>query len=198
LAGVAERLGDRCLVHKVDLTVAEEVGWVLSETALRFRRVDVLVNNAGTTEIGDYLSQTRLLANAVLPLMVKAEKGAIVNVATLGSLDGWGLAFYYAALSVISSLTRSLAMEFGAKGIRTNAVAPSVTAAELSTLNLNELPLHIRGPLERIPMGRGAQPYEVAGAVAFLASAEAGMVNGINLPVDGGLSALFDFTPFNQ
>jgi meso-butanediol dehydrogenase/(S,S)-butanediol dehydrogenase/diacetyl reductase len=194
LVKVANSLKDeRCLVQKADLTVDKEVASLVSDTALRFRRIDVLVNNAGTASTGDFLTQTRLLANEMMPLMVRAEKGAFVSVMTLGSLDGWGLTFYHAALSVLTSITRSMAKEFGPKGIRVNAVCPSITSAELDALNMEEIPRTLRGQFENIPMGRGAQPKEIASAIAFLASDEARVINGINLPVDGGLSTLFEF-----
>jgi meso-butanediol dehydrogenase/(S,S)-butanediol dehydrogenase/diacetyl reductase len=199
LARIASDLGgDRCFVQKADVTVEDDVAALAYEVTSRFRKVDVLVNNAGTVQIGDFLAQTQLLTRAVLPLMIRNEKGAIVNVSTLGNLEGWGLTFYYAGLSVIISLTQSLAREGGPKGIRTNAVCPCITAAELSGLNMNEIPGHLRAALERIPMGRGAQPRDVASAIAFLASDEASTVNGVNLPVDGGLSVLFEFMRFFQ
>jgi meso-butanediol dehydrogenase / (S,S)-butanediol dehydrogenase / diacetyl reductase len=199
LAKIASGLNsERCLVQTADLTVDKEVASLVSDTALRFRRIDVLVNNAGTASTGDFLTQTRLLSNAIMPLMVSAKKGAFISVTTLGSLDGWGLTFYHAALSVLTSITRSMATEFGPKGIRVNAVCPSITGAELDALNMEQIPRTLRGQFENIPLGRGAHPQEIASAIAFLASDEASVINGINLPVDGGLSALFEFSLFNR
>ena len=107
-----------------------------------------------------------------------------------------GLSFYNAAKGAVSNLTRSLALEFGAKGIRINAVCPTITFTELNTPIFERFPELLRRQLERIPLGRGAQPEEVASVIAFLASDDASFVNGVNLPVDGGVDASSGQAPF--
>jgi meso-butanediol dehydrogenase/(S,S)-butanediol dehydrogenase/diacetyl reductase len=88
----------------------------------------------------------------------------------------------------VTNFTRALALEFGGQGVRVNAVNPSLTRSDMTAAMFaqEELMAKFR---ERIPMGRAAEPAEVAAAIAFLASADASFINGVNLPVDGGVSA---------
>jgi meso-butanediol dehydrogenase/(S,S)-butanediol dehydrogenase/diacetyl reductase len=88
----------------------------------------------------------------------------------------------------VTNFTRSLALELGGQGVRVNAVNPSLTITEM-TQSMTQNQALMEKFQERIPMGRGAKPEEVASVIAFLASEDAAFVNGVNLPVDGGLSA---------
>jgi meso-butanediol dehydrogenase/(S,S)-butanediol dehydrogenase/diacetyl reductase len=115
--------------------------------------------------------------------------GSIVNVSSVSGTGGdWNLSFYNASKGAVSNLTRALALEMGGRGVRVNAVTPSLTATDVvAEITSNaELMEKFR---DRIPMGRAAEPREVAAVVAFLASEDASFVNGVNLPVDGGLGA---------
>ena len=100
----------------------------------------------------------------------------------------WGLAFYNASKGAVTNLTRALALELGGKGVRVNAVNPSLTATEV-TKSLEANQALVAKFVDRIPIGRAARPEEVAAVIAFLASEDASFVNGVNLPVDGGVSA---------
>ncbi len=95
---------------------------------------------------------------------------------------------YNAAKGAVTNLTRSLAMELGSKAVRVNAVNPSLTFTEM-TGGLKDDAALMAKFAERIPLGRGAEPAEVADVIAFLASDDARFVTSVNLPVDGGLSA---------
>lgn len=110
-------------------------------------------------------------------------------MSSVSGLGGdWGLSFYNASKGAVSNLTRAMAMELGAKGVRVNAVNPSLTLTDMTSgLSGNE---QLMGKFaDRIPLGRAARPEEVAAVIAFLASEDASFVNGVNLPVDGGVSA---------
>jgi meso-butanediol dehydrogenase/(S,S)-butanediol dehydrogenase/diacetyl reductase len=123
-----------------------------------------------------------------LPHLLKT-KGSIVNVSSVSGLGGdWGLSFYNAAKGAITNLTRSLALEYGSRSVRVNAVAPSLTSTE-ATVDLEKSDAVMAAFRERLPIGRSATPEEVAGVIAFLASEDAVFINGVNLPIDGGLHA---------
>jgi len=125
---------------------------------------------------------------AALPHLL-ASKGSIVNVSSVSGLAGdWNMSFYNAAKGAVTNLTRSLALELGDKGVRVNAVNPSLTFTDLTRGVKDDAGL-IAKFADRIPMGRGAEPEEIADVIAFLASHDARFVTGVNLPVDGGLSA---------
>ena len=98
------------------------------------------------------------------------------------------MSIYNAAKGAVCNFTRALAMDHGRDGIRINAVCPSLTRTNL-TEDMYQKPELMAKFAERIPLGRGAEPEEVADVIAFLASHDARFVNGVNLPVDGGLTA---------
>ena len=169
----------------------------------RFGRLDVLVNNAGVAPTGPFLEASvedwrKVMAidvdgvfyciRAALPHLLTA-KGSIVNVSSVSGLGGdWNMSFYNAAKGAVTNLTRSLALELGDKGVRVNAVNPSLTFTDL-TQDMKDDDGLMAKFADRIPMGRGAEPEEIADVIAFLASHDARFVTGVNLPVDGGLSA---------
>ncbi|KTS39887.1 3-oxoacyl-ACP reductase, partial [Methylobacterium indicum] len=120
---------------------------------------------------------------------LRQSKGCIINMSSVSGLGGdWNHSFYCAAKGAVTNFTRALAMDEAANGVRVNAVNPSLTYTAL-TAGMKEQPELIAKFEERIPMGRGAQPEDIAGAIAFLASEDARFITGVNLPVDGGLSA---------
>ena len=95
---------------------------------------------------------------------------------------------YNAAKGAVTNFTRALALEYGSRGVRVNAVAPSLTSTE-ATAEIEKSEALMVAFRERLPIGRAATPDEVAGVIAFLASEDALFINGVNLPVDGGLHA---------
>ena len=179
-----EALGRRALVHRADVTSRDEVEALAAATLETFGRIDGLVNNAGVMpespflEIGDAeweeVMRTDLFGafytcQAVLPQMVEQGSGAIVNIASrLGQIGFAGVAHYSAAKAGLIGLTKSLAKEFGPKGIRVNAVAPGVTLTDMGS-QVTEGEVGRRRQAE-LPLGRFGQPDEVANAVIFLLS----------------------------
>ncbi|MDB5371270.1 MAG: 3-oxoacyl-ACP reductase [Roseomonas sp.] len=195
--------GGQSLAHSADVSNEVEVLAMVETAIARFGRIDVLVNNAGVVTTGPLLDTTtadwrRVMATdldgvffctrAALPHLLES-RGCIVNTSSVSGTGGdWNMSAYNAAKGAVTNLTRSLAMELGGQGVRVNAVNPSFTATGMTADMLEDKAL-IQKFLERIPMGRIGQPEDVADVIAFLASDDARFVTGVNLPVDGGLSA---------
>jgi meso-butanediol dehydrogenase/(S,S)-butanediol dehydrogenase/diacetyl reductase len=195
--------GSKTLVHSGDVSDEGYVKRLVENTITQFGKLDVLVNNAGVAIFGPFAQTTtqdwrRLMATDLdsvyfscreaLPHLLKT-KGSIINVSSASGLGGdWGLSAYNAAKGAITNFTRALALEYGFRGVRINAVAPSLTTTE-ATSDLQKSDAVMAAFRDRLPIGRAATPEEVAGVIAFLASEDALFVNGVNLPVDGGLHA---------
>ncbi|GAA4855971.1 SDR family NAD(P)-dependent oxidoreductase [Saccharopolyspora rosea] len=190
-----------------DLGEAAVVEEVVSTAVGRFGRVDVLVNNAGIMDsfaaVADVtdaewerllrinLTAPFRLTRAVLPHMLAAGRGAIVNTASEAALRGSAAgAAYTAAKHGIVGLTRSLAVMYRGKGIRANAIAPGGTATGISV----DIDAEAHGPSVVMGyaanIGRVAEADEQAAAIVFLASDAASNINGAILPVDNGWSAV--------
>lgn len=194
---------ERTLVRTCDVSKFDAVQAFVAAVVERFGRIDVLVNNAGVAKGGSALDvplddwhatlATDLSGvfhgcRAALPELLKTQ-GSIVNVASVSGLGAdWDMCAYNAAKGGVVNLTRSLALDFGAKGVRVNSVCPSLTRSGMTEEMLKDGPLMDKF-MERLPLRRVAEPADIAGVVAFLASDDARFVNGVNLPVDGGVTA---------
>jgi meso-butanediol dehydrogenase/(S,S)-butanediol dehydrogenase/diacetyl reductase len=193
----------KVFVHETDVADPDAVQTLVAAAVETFGRLDILVNCAGVVPTGSLL-QTSLddwrrcmqvdvdaiffAIRAAVPHLVRV-KGTVVNVSSVSGLGGdWNMSAYNAAKGAVTNLTRSLALELGGQGVRVNAVCPGLTATEHTAGVVND-PSLLRQFQNRIPQGRIARPEEIASVIAFLASDEASFVNGVNLPVDGGLSA---------
>ena len=193
----------KSLVHPGDVSEEEYVKRLVEDTVAKFGKLDVFVNNAAIAIFGPFAQTTtqdwrKLMATDLdsvyfacreaLPHLLKT-KGTIINISSASGLGGdWGLSSYNAAKGAITNFTRALALEYGSRGVRVNAVAPSLTSTE-ATVDLEKSEAVMIAFRERLPIGRAATPNEVAGVIAFLASEDALFINGVNLPVDGGLHA---------
>jgi meso-butanediol dehydrogenase/(S,S)-butanediol dehydrogenase/diacetyl reductase len=204
LDAVAKGIGPgQSLVVTADVSKWEDVQQLVKTTVEHFGQLDVLVNNAGVAPSGalteasleDWRSVMSIDVDGVfygcraaMPHLLKS-RGSIINVSSVSGLGGdWGMSFYNAAKGAVSNFTRSLALEYGGQGVRVNAVCPALTKSELTADMADDQALMDKFA-ERIPMGRAAEAEEVADVIAFLASHDARFVNGVNLPVDGGLHA---------
>lgn len=184
-----------------DVTHPPAIEALIGQALAAFGRIDVLVNNAGISRTAPLEQVTLqawrevmavdvesvvLMTQAALPALL-ASGGSVVNIASVAGLGGdYAMTSYNAAKGAVVNLTRSMAVEFAARGVRVNAVAPSLTTTD-AVADISEDDLHAF--VSRIPMGRAAVPAEVAGAVAFLAGPDASFITGAILPVDGGLRA---------
>lgn len=136
-------------------------------------------------------------AMRALPEMVKNGGGSIVSTtSSAGTGAVLGLAAYGSAKTGVNSLMRSIAIEYGKQGIRTNAIAPSAASAGMLTW-LETLPGGVEGYAAKQPMGRLGKPEEIADAAAYLASDYASFINGVVIPVDGGIEAMLATTPMD-
>jgi len=162
--------------------------------------VDVLVNNAGLTRDGllarmsddDWrtvietnLSSVFYTCRAVTRPMMRKRRGSIVNISSIVGVHGnWGQTNYAASKAGIIGFTKSLARELGSRNIRANVVAPGYVSTRLTDVLPEEATAAM---VQQTPLGRVAEPEEIAGAVRFLASDEASFITGEVLLVDGGL-----------
>lgn len=204
LSRVAAQLeGEGHLTRATDVADLSDVQALFNEVATRFGRLDVLVNNAGIVKSGKVteleakdwkelmsvdLDGVFYCTRAAMPALI-ANKGSIINVSSVSGLGGdWGMSFYNAAKGAITNFTRALALDHGPDGVRVNAVCPSLTRSELTEDMLGDESLMAKFR-ERIALGRPAEPEDIGDVIAFLASDDARFITGVNLPVDGGLSA---------
>jgi meso-butanediol dehydrogenase/(S,S)-butanediol dehydrogenase/diacetyl reductase len=194
---------DQFLALKADVSKEAQVKSFVAAVMKKFGRVDVLVNNAGIfadgkldkartktwrNVMGTDLDGVFFMSRAVLPAL-KKTKGCIVNISSVSGLGGdSGNPIYNAAKGAVTNLTRALAIDYAKEGVRVNAVCPTFTKTDLTEEMFEDKAL-VREMVSRIPMGRHGNPEDIAGAVVFLASEDARFVTGVNLPVDGGVSA---------
>jgi len=192
--------GGEAVTVQADVRSADEVARLIQAALDRFGRLDILVNNAGTTRdtllvrmqeadwdlvLDTNLKGTFHCTKAVQRVMIKQRYGRIINITSVAGLAGnAGQANYAAAKAGIIGFTKSVAKEVGSRGITVNAVAPGYVPTDL-TADLP--PALIAEAVSKTPLGRPGAPEDIAYAVAFLASEEAGFITGQVLSVDGGL-----------
>ncbi len=187
-----------------DLTDAAAVAAAVDAAGSAMGRLDVLVNNAGGAdaptlaaldldawrrEIGLNLDGTFHVVHAVRPVMIAQGGGAIVTVGSVNGLAALGHPAYSAAKAALVQLTRSLAVELGPHGIRANIVCPGTVRTPAWDDRVRRNPEVFERLRKWYPLGRVVEPDEVAAAVQFLASGEAGAITGAVLTVDAGLTA---------
>ncbi|HLW60080.1 MAG TPA: 3-oxoacyl-ACP reductase family protein [bacterium] len=193
--------GGKAAFLTADLARTAEIPRVVREAHRAFGRIDVLVNNAGILNqtATEALSEDRwdrlmsinlkavfFVTQAVLPLMVEQGGGSIVSISSLAARVG-GIAAgidYAASKAGVIGLTRTLARQYGPKGIRVNAVAPGVIATEMT----RPWPEEVRQDfVTRTPLRRLGTPEDVARVVVFLAGPESAFITGTTIDVNGGL-----------
>ena len=194
---------DNGIATALDVADGDNVRAVVDEVVHEYGHLDVVISNAGgytggqLTEMADEawesLRSTNIdglfhLAKATLPHLA-ASGGTLVAVSSVsGERGDWGQAAYNATKSAVSGFVRSLALDWGAQGVRVNAVAPAFTFTD-ATAGVGRDEASLAPIVNRIALGRPAEPVDIAPAVLFLASEQAGYITGVVLPVDGGTSA---------
>ena len=196
-----EALGAKAVAVRCNVADSGEVKALMDAAIQAFGRIDILVNNAGITRDGllmmmkeaDFdavidtnLKGTFLCMKAVSRQMMKQRYGRIVNLSSVVGLRGnAGQVNYAASKAGVIGMTKSLAKELASRGVTVNAVAPGFMETDMTAA----MPKAARtATLAAIPMGRMGAAENVAKAVAFLASEEAGYITGQVLAVDGGMS----------
>jgi 3-oxoacyl-[acyl-carrier protein] reductase len=200
LVGEIEKQGGSVLGMKVDVASSEEVKHMVSETMKSFGRIDVLVNNAGIAHRGDIFTITEegwdrlmeinvkgvwLCSREVLKVMKQQGGGRVVNI---GSISGWlgghevG-ADYAVSKAGVAVLTKRLANEMADKNITVNSIAPHALETPMTEDHGED---GIKRIMAKIPMKRLGKKEEIAAAVMFLASQEAGYITGQTLHANGG------------
>ncbi len=184
----------------LDVNDAEQINQTLQVIRDKFGEIEILVNNAGITrdnllarmkdEEWDEIMETNLksvfrLSRAVLRAMMKARYGRIINISSVvGSMGNAGQTNYAATKAGMYGFSKSLAREVGSRNITVNCVSPGFIDTDMTRSLGEELQ---RNMIQHVPLGRLGQPEEVASAVAFLASKEAGYITGVTLHVNGGM-----------
>jgi NAD(P)-dependent dehydrogenase (short-subunit alcohol dehydrogenase family) len=209
----AHTLGAQHLGFTCDVTDEAQVSYAVTQAVTQLGRLDALVNNAGigdqaaptlqqTAEAFDrvlsvHLRGAFLMTQAALGHMqtqgrdAKGNRGAIVNIGSIASTGGIpGRNAYSAAKAGILGMTRALATEWARQGIRVNAVAPGYVATALVGSLAEKGAINAQAIAQRTPLGRMAEPTEIAETIFFLASPAASYVTGATLAVDGGWSVL--------
>lgn len=198
---IMEETKRKVLPLTLDLAREGEIERLVKTALKEFGRIDVLVNNAGTTVRKPFLEITEkefddvvglnlravfFLTQAVVGEMIKQKRGKIINIASLGSQIGLrNISAYTATKGGIASLTRTLALELAAHNINVNAIAPGYYRTQLTEALFRDEEGY-RWVLSRIPLGRPGMPEDLAGSAVFLASSASDYVTGQVLFVDGG------------
>jgi gluconate 5-dehydrogenase len=207
LRRAAASLGPRAHWMRHDVTDSAAADGLVARVAAEVGEVGILVNNAGvhlkksvtaTTDeefarvLDTHVRGAFAMTRAVVPGMQRRRRGSILFIASMSSLMGIPLvAAYSAAKSAYLGLVRTLACELGPSQVRVNAIAPGWIETPMLHQALDGDPARRDRILGRTPMGRFGQPADIGWAAVYLCSAEAGFVNGVVLPVDGGASIGF-------
>jgi 3-oxoacyl-[acyl-carrier protein] reductase len=206
---VVRSLGPDARFYAVDVADRQAVQAWVDDAVARFGRIDVLINNAGITRdsllvktqegqlvrqmleadfdqvISINLKGVFNCTQAVAPVMIRQGGGVILNASSVVGLYGnLGQTNYAATKAGVIGMTRVWARELGRHGIRVNAVAPGFTATEMVAAMPEKA---LEGMRSHTPLGRLAQPADIANAYFFLASKDASFITGAVLPVDGGI-----------
>jgi NAD(P)-dependent dehydrogenase (short-subunit alcohol dehydrogenase family) len=208
IAREIERQGRQALAITCDVTSEEDAARAVEETAARFGRLNILVNNAGTLHVStietipeqewDRVMSVNvkgpfLMSRAALGALRKAGGGTIVNIGSiLGLIAAKERAVYCASKGGVTMLTKAMALDHAHENIRVNCICPAIVETDLVRGLFDSAPdgdASRRARASLIPLGRMGSPEDVAEMAVFLASRESSWMTGAAIPLDGGLSA---------
>ena len=204
LKETAQELGSRAMTVSGDMTRSEDLDRLVQETLSKFHRIDILVNNAGLFkgaplhEISDEQYDEMMninmravfqLTRRVLPVMMEQKSGNIIHISSiLGVIAVPQVAVYNISKGALNQFSRSIAVEYGSYGIRSNSICPGLIETDM-TADLMKDEALMQEWSKGYPIGRFGKPEDVASACLFLASDESSFITGTVLPVDGGFTA---------
>lgn len=207
-AKIAEEFGVKTLAVRCDITDTEGVEAMVDAVLKEFGRIDILINNAGTGAVApaeditdeqfgnemniDLFGSFRVARAVAKKAMIPAKYGRIINIASMYGLVGnkiAGSAPYHAAKGGVVNMTRALAAEWGKYGITVNSICPGYFYTDLTRDTLNS-DFFQQNAKTMIPEERYGEEGELDTAALFLASPKSSYVTGVNLPVDGGYTAM--------
>jgi meso-butanediol dehydrogenase / (S,S)-butanediol dehydrogenase / diacetyl reductase len=198
--------GGTAWAHQADVSDASDVDGAVAAAVERMGAIDVLVNNAGIAEerpfleiadrgwdavIATNLRGAFLMAQRVARVQVGTGGGCIIHIASIDGSGGDGpYASYNASKAGLLGLNRTMALELGPHGVRVNCVSPGFTHTEMTEVGVPPGMMdYLSTSFDRVPLRRLVRPEEIAAACAFLASDDASAITGVDLTVDGGLTA---------
>jgi len=204
LVSAADELGDSVLIVQGDMTHNDDLDKLINKTLNNFKGIDILVNSAGLFngaplhEISDSqwdgmmdinIRSVFQLTRRVLPIMMAQKSGSIVHISSiLGLIAVPGVAAYNVSKGALNQFSRSIAVEYGTYGIRSNSICPGLIETDMTADLMKDAALMQEWSKE-YPIGRFGKPEDVASACLFLASDESSFITGTVLPVDGGFTA---------
>ena len=204
LISAADELGDSVLIVQGDMTHNDDLDQLINKTLNNFKGIDILVNSAGLFngaplhEISDShwdgmmdinIRSVFQLTRRVLPIMMTQKSGSIVHISSiLGLIAVPQVAAYNVSKGALNQFSRSIAVEYGSYGIRSNSICPGLIETDMTADLMKDASLMQEWSKE-YPIGRFGKPEDVASACLFLASDESSFITGTILPVDGGFTA---------
>jgi len=203
-----ERAGGKAVFARCDVSKEADAAQLISQGLRSFGRIDVLYNNAGIFPEKDHsvidtdesvwdlvyrvnVKGVYLVCKHGIPELIKGGGGSVINIASFVALLGCSVPqdAYTASKGAVIALTKSLAVQFGPKGIRSNAICPGPIETPLLTEWLFKEPAEKAKRLNRIPMGRFGRPEDIVNLALYLASDESAWTNGAVLVADGGITS---------
>ena len=204
LEKAVEKLGGSAIIVQGDMTNNNDLDKLINETLHNFKKIDILVNNAGLFngsplhEISDSqwdeimdinIRSVFQLTRRVLPVMLSQKYGSIIHISSiLGLIAVPQVAAYNVSKGALNQFSRSIAVEYGSSGIRSNSICPGLIATDMTADLMKDADL-MKEWSKEYPIGRFGKPEDVANACLYLASDESSFVTGITLPIDGGFTA---------
>ena len=204
LEKAVEKLGGSAIIVQGDMTNNNDLDQLINETLHNFKKIDILVNNAGLFngsplhEISDSqwdeimdinIRSVFQLTRRVLPAMLSQKYGSIIHISSiLGLIAVPQVAAYNVSKGALNQFSRSIAVEYGSSGIRSNSICPGLIATDMTADLMQDADL-MKEWSKEYPIGRFGKPEDVANACLYLASDESSFITGITLPVDGGFTA---------